>query len=97
MLHVPRRSVHQCVLDKRNCHIGDPVPGPLTPARCAVFTRMGVLSGPFHNKLFPQGLQGPGFSGVPGGAPKASLAPHPPHPPCRACVGVAVMASVDIL
>lgn len=113
-LHAPRRSVHQCVLDKRNCHIGGPctrsphpcplccitatlgypVPGSLTPSHCAVLPAWGLLSGPFHNILFPQGPQGQGFSGIPSGVPKACLAPHPPH---RACVGVAVMASVDIL
>ncbi|EDL16082.1 mCG1031965 [Mus musculus] len=52
-------SISVC-LTRETATSGDPVPGPLTPARCAVILAWGVLSGPFHNILFSPGASGKG-------------------------------------
>lgn len=102
-LHAPRCSVHQCVLDQEKTKTsgGTSVPGLPSPRPLCCVTRMGGFSPTpsticcFPRSLWPQALRG----GVPGWAPpqgKPRL--HtPPCPPRRARVGVAVMASVDIL
>lgn len=90
-------AVHQCVLDKRNCHLGDPVPGPLTPARCAVLLAWGFSLAPSKIYCFPRGLGAKALREVPSGAPQGQPGSTPTRPPRRACVGVEVMAPVDIV
>lgn len=74
-------SISVC-LTRETATSGDPVPGPLTPARCAVLLAWGVLSGPFQDILFPQGPWGQGFEGGPKWGPSrpARLHTHPSTP-----------------
>lgn len=93
-MHAPRCSVHQCVLDQEKTKLsgGVPVPGPPQPLLTVLcYSHGAFLSRPFHYMLFPQEPQARGSERGPrrGSAPRT--------PPCRARVGVAVMASVDIL
>lgn len=100
-LHAPRCSVHQCVLDQEKTKLsGDPCPWSPRPRPLCCVTRMGGSSpapstiGRFPRSLWAQGSErGPRW-GLPRAEPRLRT---PPRPPRRARVGVAVMASVDIL
>lgn len=100
-LHAPRCSVHQCVLDQEKSKTsgGTPVPGPPSSHPLCCVTRMGGFSpAPSTICCFPRSLRPEALRGVPDGAPQGKPRLHTlPCPPRRACVGVAVMASVDIL
>lgn len=97
-LHAPRCSVHQCVLDQEKTESsgGTLVPGAPSPHPLCCVTRMGLSLLPL-----PQYAVSPGASGSERGprrGPRGEPWLHtPPGPTRRARVGVAVMASVDIL
>lgn len=79
-LHAPRCSVHQCVLDQEKTKTsgGTPVAGLPSPCPLCCVTRMGGFSpAPSTICCFPRSLRPEALSGVPGGTPRASPAPHP--------------------
>lgn len=85
-------SISVCLTKRKLSCLGGPCtwpPQPLLTVLC--YSHGAFLSRPFHYMLFPQEPQARGSERGPrrGSAPRT--------PPCRARVGVAVMASVDIL
>lgn len=86
-------SISVCLTKRKlSCLEGVTVPGPPQPLLTVLcYSHGAFLSRPFHYMLFPQEPQARGSERGPrrGSAPRT--------PPCRARVGVAVMASVDIL
>lgn len=89
-------SISVC-LTRETATSGDPVPGPLTPARCAVLLAWGFSLAPSKIYCFPRGLGAKALREVPSGAPQGQPGSTPTRPPRRACVGVEVMAPVDIV
>lgn len=90
-------AAHQCVLDKKLPHQGTLylVPSPLPAVLC--YSHGGFSLAPSTIYCFPRGLGAKALSEVPSGAPQGQPSSTPTRPPCRACVGVEVMASVDIV
>lgn len=71
------------------------VPSPLPAVLC--YSHGGFTLAPSTICCFPRGLGAKALSEVPSGAPQGQPGSGPTRPPRRACVGVEVMASVDIV
>lgn len=94
-MHLAALSISVCLTKRKLSCLGGPlylVPPVL--AHCAVLLAWGLSLPPLPQYAVSQELQPQGSER----GPRQSSAPHTlPHPPRRARVGVAVMASVDIL